>query len=365
MRLLAFAALFFLLYPQPVWSAPEPPTPTPGTVEAYLNARDWEAATAALEQIIASDPGNTTALYRLGLLAASSDPEAARSYLARAALNPEFAPHAAEIIAELDALTDEPDRAYANARLAMALVALEEWEMAEPALERALLLNPRYAEAMAYLGLVRTYHGENGLPLAQEAVSLAPENGMVRYALGRLYMLRENPVEAVPTLLQAAALEPENALIAAELGTAYRRWGAPEDAAYWLRRATDLDRNNPRFWEARAAFYADMAYKLEEEGLTVINTAVQRMPTDADLRVSLGWALYLTDEPTAALQEMETAVSLAPENARAMFYYGVLLEVNGQAGRAAEAYLTVLQLAPESRFAPMARRGLDRLNPPP
>jgi tetratricopeptide (TPR) repeat protein len=342
-------------------AAPADPAALRSLADVYLQAQDWAKATLTLQSLSEVAPGDALALYHLGLLMAPYDPEAARGCLTRASVDETLTEAATAVISQLDALTDEPDRAYANARLALTLMELEELPMAEQALSQAVLLNPRYAEALAYLGLVRDQQGEDGLPAIMEALDLEPESALVRYALGRHYALEGDYSAAIPALIQAAALDPANAAIAAELGVAYRYRGDLSEAERWLRRATELERHNVRFLEQLAAFYADTAYDLEGRGLAAINNAVLRAPNSADIHASLGWALYNVGQDDPALGEMESALELEPANPRALYYYGVLLEVRGDAEGAASAYLNVIEIAPGSGFAALADRALDRL----
>src|SRR5690606_38040013 len=167
-------------------------------------------------------------------------PEQAAQHLEVAGADPAYAA-AAAVIDVLGATAGETDRAFANAQLAPVLMAHEAWPLAAYALEQALLHNPRYADAMAYLGLVRDQLGEDGLPALNEAVALAPENALVRYALGRHYALAGDYDSALIALIQAASLDPENPAILGELSAAYRASGDLERAVAWLKQAVARD----------------------------------------------------------------------------------------------------------------------------
>jgi tetratricopeptide (TPR) repeat protein len=345
------------------------PTPTAAIdalrdrAAAHLQAKEWPEAVSALEQWVQAAPDAAEALYRLALLVAPYDPQTAQSYLSRAAQHPGYAGPAGAVRERLASLDDEPDRAFANARLALLLIELEAWDMAGLALEQALLVNPRYAEAQAYLGLVRAHQGEldEGFELAWDAVQEDPESALVRYALGRLYVMQGDDDSAVPVLLQAAALDPRCAIVAAELGSIYRARGDLEAAARWLWRATQLEPESVPFWEALATFYADLLYNLDTEGRRAVNLAAVRAPDSAEVHASLGWVLYQSGEYEAASLEIETALSLDPTSPRAMYYGGVMREVRGDFAAAAALYRAVIDAGTASGFARLAERGLGRV----
>ena len=329
--------------------------------EAHLQARDYEQAAAALGRLVEAAPQEMWAHYRLGLLVASYDAEAAAHHLTAAAADPTFGAAAEAVVETLDALSGEADRAYASAQLALTLMQLEEWAAAEQALSVALLFSPRYAEAMAYLGLVQDRLGDDGLPALLQAVALEPENPLVRHALGRHYAEVGDYDAAIPALIQAAALRPDNPVALAELGAAYSARGDLADAAQWFHRAAELDRDNPFFWEQLAAFYADTGYNLEEEGLAAINSALLNAPDNADILASFGWARNQMGDQAGAMRALEQALEIDSAHPRALYYYGVLLEITGDTVGAVDVYLNVVRVAPGTRFGALAERGLSRL----
>jgi DNA-binding winged helix-turn-helix (wHTH) protein/TolB-like protein/Tfp pilus assembly protein PilF len=80
-------------------------------------------------------------------------------------------------------------------------------------LERALELNPSYADAYAFMGGIYTYVGEpaRSLPLLRTALRLNPDGGYLYYLLlGRAYLFENDAEQALINLREAVARNPDD-----------------------------------------------------------------------------------------------------------------------------------------------------------
>jgi tetratricopeptide (TPR) repeat protein len=85
------------------------------------------------------------------------------------------------------------------------------------------------------------------------------------------------------------------------------------------------------------------------------------LPNDPDVRASFGWALYRMNETTSALEQLEAALRIAPDHARALYYKAQILLESGET----EAAIPLLERVIERNadHAEEARRLLNGLTP--
>jgi tetratricopeptide (TPR) repeat protein len=330
-------------------------------VEHQIASLDWEQAEITLGRLLALDPGDPQALYQLALLLAPINQDYARGYLGRVAHDPDRAGRALTVLAALDgygvyALTN------AHTRLGVALAGLGEWPFAEHALNSALEVNMINPTALAYRGFVRDQQGRDGLPDLEAALAMAPNDPVIYYLLGQHWRQVGAYEREYDAFSHAYWLDPENPALAVEVALALQNQGDWAGAEEWFGRALELDPVNMRWRGAMAAFYADTGFELETTGLIFIQDTAQRAPNDPNIRASLGWAYYLTNDSARAYDELSAAVGLDPSDPRSRYYFGMVLERRGDTQGAADSYWFVVDtVGSESGFGLLAARGLQRL----
>jgi Flp pilus assembly protein TadD len=183
----------------------------------------------------------------------------------------------------------------------------------------------------------------------------------VNYAAALHWRLVGNTANALVALTRAAALEPKNPAIAAELGLVYQGEGRLDYAALWLNIAVALAPENKGFRTMLATFYADTGYAISGEGFMAIRNIANQLPNDADVRASMGWALFSNAQFDAAKAELEQALILDPTNVRARYYFAIVLENRGDRDAAIDSYLYVYRDAQDNSFKDLAASALRRL----
>ena len=157
----------------------------------YLERGDFQPAQHEFEALLAQDEHNPAAHYLMGLLLAGRDLQQATEHLTKAAGDPEnnVAPDAEEMVAALEEVEREENEARAVALLGVAYLERGELSLARPQFERAIQLNPDYADAYAYLGHVQGQLGqyEAGWDNLVKAVTLEPDSVLAHYFLGVYY----------------------------------------------------------------------------------------------------------------------------------------------------------------------------------
>lgn len=203
----------------------------------------------------------------------------------------------------------DPKSALAHARLAGALVYLGDVDAAEPAIFRALSLDPNLSEVQNTLGL---YYFARGLPEAgaawaraveldannpealssyatwrwyriqpegvkdmfQRALEVDPMN-LERYGTYGSFLALENYIGEARTLVAQVAELFEGAPAARVIAELLDYLGETDRSIAWTIRARDLEPNNPSHEQKLAEYYADIgdaetALKLDPGGIGIL-----------------------------------------------------------------------------------------------
>ncbi len=222
--------------------------------QAYIDLQRWAEADASLSELLPLlAPGaadRAWALFQLGLIRASYDPQAAAQLL-RAA-EPSYGASVLPLLPVLEAGADP-------LRAGLALADAELWAYAELAFSSST--DPL---AKAYAGLVRDMQGKDGSASLRTALALLPESPQAHFIYGLHLRLKFDFAGSLEAITQAVALDPENPALYAELGRAYQLLGDFASAERWLKFAVSLDSS---FQALLDAFYADEAAIMRTMGL--------------------------------------------------------------------------------------------------
>lgn len=332
-----------------------------GLADGYLAQGDRARALAALADLAARGAASAAQLYRLGLLQALDQPDQAAGTLGQAAaLDASLAPDIAEVLSALQARSTSPLE-LADTRLGAAYLRINEIALAEAALERAVLTNPAYATATGYLAYARALLDKPALGAAQQAEALAPQDPVVLYLAGLAWKHSGRPHEARLLFERAEALDPGNPAYAIEIAATHRAEGAYALAELWMDQAVSLAPQDARIRLLRAALYIDANYRVEEKGLPLAQALVSEQPDSAEAHALLGWAYYLTGEVGQAFTEIDAALALEPDLARALAHKGALLESQQRDAEAAAYYRRAVEVDPDGPFGVLAAEALERI----
>jgi tetratricopeptide (TPR) repeat protein len=191
----------------------------------HLEQGDFQAAQKEFETLLAQDEHSPAAHYQMGLLLAGRNPQQATEHLTKAAADPEnnVAPDAVGMLAVVEEVETEENEARAAALLGVAYLERGELSLARRQFERAIQLNPDYAEAYAYLGHVQGQLGqyEAGWDNLEKAVTLEPDSVLAHYFLGVTYHSLGMWEAARMRFWRAVNLDPTNAALCVDLAQAY------------------------------------------------------------------------------------------------------------------------------------------------
>ena len=224
---------------------------------------------------LAAEPDNPEANYRLGLILAITAPDAAGQYFEAAITNnPALAAQIDRIIDALriGKLSENP--AYRLTLLGQALGALQEWELATSALERATQQDPNYAEAWAYLGEAQQQTGEDGFQALNTALTLDADSYAANLLMALYWRRNDSPAEALELLLTAAEQDPNNLSLQEDIANTYAESGQVETGLTILQTAAEASPEQSLVWQMLARLSLNYDIQLEEVGLLAARQAV-------------------------------------------------------------------------------------------
>jgi TolB-like protein/DNA-binding winged helix-turn-helix (wHTH) protein/predicted Zn-dependent protease len=189
--------------------------------------------------------------------------------------------------------------------------------------EKAVALDPEYAEAYAQLG--RTYFFEwyyhwsadpqalkRAFELVRKALALDDSLPLAHSRLSHLYMVQQQYDEAIAEGERAIALDPNNANSYAVQASVLNAAGRPEEAVQALAQAMRL---NPRYPAMYLEQFGSAYYQMGRyaEAIGALKEAERRMPTASDVQTTLTASYlgqWLSQEGPAA-QTLEQAFTAA------------------------------------------------------
>lgn len=286
---------------------------------------DYPAMVRTLKSKLQIRPGDADTAYRLGLLLATEEPQAALVYLDMAANSgQDYAPDSARMLEVIRAALVFDQPAYHLVSAGKALAELPNWPLAKRAFENATRADPNYAEGWAFLGeaLQQLEPGANeqALDYLEHSLTIA-ENSVAGVSLTGLYWQRQGDYEqAMKYFQQAAALEPDNPAWAAALGSLENALGNLGNAELYFREAARLAERDSQYWRLLAGFYLSNQIQLREKALPA---AVQAVALDADnpANLDLLGQVYIQIEKLGQAEDvLLQALRLQPHFAPAMLH---------------------------------------------
>jgi predicted TPR repeat methyltransferase len=187
----------------------------------HQEAGRLDEAERLFRQVLASDPAEENARYRLAVICQ---------------LDGRIA-EAVELYREL--LHVKPDAAQVHNNLALALVAAGQLQEAAESYAEAIRLRPDFAEAFNNLGNLQTTLGNPDQAIAayRQAIAFKPHYLAAWINLGQAHLARSEWDQAVQCFREALALQPENVPVLNALGEAYLQQGNVDEAAACFRQA--------------------------------------------------------------------------------------------------------------------------------
>jgi tetratricopeptide (TPR) repeat protein len=175
----------------------------------------------------------------------------------------------------------------------------------------------RIAELQRGLNLADLKRHDEAIAQLKTLLEAAPDDMRGYLALGGVYASKEDYRSAADLYDKAVARltkpKAENWNIFYQRGIAYERLKEWPKAEPNFRKALELFPNQPQVMNYLGYSWVDMNMNLEE-GMKLIQKAVELRPSDGYIVDSLGWAYYRLGRFDDAVRELERAVSLKPDD---------------------------------------------------
>ncbi|MEO6667762.1 MAG: tetratricopeptide repeat protein [Nitrospiria bacterium] len=229
----------------------------------YDEQQQPEKAIAQFEQIVARDGDVVEAYLQLGLLyartkrfteaesvaeqAKAKAPERPEAYLVLGFIHSQQGRYERAVELYRAALIQHPDHPTLHFNLGLAYDKLKQFDLFVKALEEAIRLDPKYSEALNYLGYTyaeKDMKLKEAVELIRRALAVKPDDGAYVDSLGWAHYKLGQWDEAVRELEKAVALMPDDAVIYEHLGDAYLKKKREGDAREAWLKSLELDPTN-------------------------------------------------------------------------------------------------------------------------
>lgn len=336
--------------------------------QAFYSLGDYPAAATYLERLLELQPEAAKLHYQLGTLLAVVDPASAIQHLDQARwLDPQLSADAGLLREAILSSSLAGDQAYILVIAGRALAALNEWPLAAAAFSQAMQVNPKYAEAWAYLGEARqhlvqesaTGNSQSGLAEIQRALQLDPRS-LSGHLFLSLYWSRQGRFDqALQAVRTAITIHPQEAILYSELGRVLALSGDLAGAAQAYLQAAELEPHQAAYWRQVVKFSLTNNYLIEVLALPAAQAALELAPGDvANLDAMAQVSIRLGDLDRAWVL-LEQALKTNPNDADSHLHYGYLLLLKGNNVAALEHFRLAQNLDPQSQAAEQAQRLIE------
>ncbi len=281
-----------------------------------------------------TDGSTPELIYHYGLLVAADTPPKSLPYLDQ--VREEYPEVEGISSAIRGAISEEPAYQYVTA--GQALAAINQWNLAAYAFERATVLRQDYQEAWLYLGEALQHLDEfedNILDALETGLALNEDSPLANLFLG-LYWQRQGSHNTALDFFQVVEdLWPLNADVRVESGNSLAALGEMNSALEKYQEAIELDPLDGKYYNHLAEFCVNYDYQVKEIGLPASRIAVQFDPSDEIGLDILGQVLLALDDKLNAVKFFQMALESNPVYAPAHYHLGIYYSTFDDIERAA------------------------------
>jgi tetratricopeptide (TPR) repeat protein len=221
-----------------------------------------------------------------------------------------------------------------------------------------VLLYPAYARVLERAGSAR--EAENVLA---RAVTEHPASEIYE-ALASTYQRQGRMADAITLLTTALGKHPDDETLLFTLGAAYEKRGDVDKSIDMMRKVLRINQDNAAALNFIGYTLADRGLNKDfEEAEKLVTRALELKPDSGAFMDSLGWLYFRRGQYARAVDTLEKATALSPEEPLIIEHLGDAYQSVQRKPQAADAYrraLEALRGAPDPQEARAARVGLER-----
>ena len=249
----------------------------------------------------------------------------------------------AELLLARQMLGNSPNSAQSYLRLGRALRALDDMDAASKAFDRALEMNPKFAEALFEKGLIIADGGDwaKAADFLRRALEASQDYVPAHLALGEMLLRMGDFDNSASELKTVVRLDPKSAGAYQGLGLIYLQEGDLDAAADCFHHALAI---RPRYFDAETGLARTLSHQHRWlDAVKLLKRVVAENPDSAEETVSLGKALANMGDKAGAQAQFARARVLSDKEvtmlrAKGENNSGVALRKDGKLQEATAAF---------------------------
>ena len=220
--------------------------------------------------------------------------------------------------------------------------------------EKALEINPRYADAYYNIGSLLARQGKDEEAVVQfmESLRIKPDKKEAHNDLGVILNKHRKILEAVFHFTEAIHIDPNYEEAHLNLGTILFQHGKYGEAVLYFNEALRINPSNAGTHNSLAVALA--ATGKIEEAIIHYHQALKINKDYADAHYNLGSLLYRLERPKEAITQYDEVLRLQPSDAQAHYELAVILNREGKRQEAIVHLSEALRIIPNSGKAHLA-----------
>ena len=221
-------------------------------------------------------------------------------------------------------------------------------DQAEKLYREILAANPRYADALQFLGLIALTRGDAAAAAARirEAIAINPRAAVYHFNLGMTLKQSGDLDGMIEAYRRAVKLNPDLVEAHNNLGNALRAVGDAQGGVASLRRALALRPDNAEALLNLSAALLDLGQASEAE--QAVRRALALKPDLAEAHFNLGNTLLKLGRSAEAVDACRRALELRPQHAQTLLTLGNALQGVGRFAEAIAAFESARTVEPQS-----------------